>query len=1133
MTASVSTDSAERETAATEPRTLYAWREQLLEALLRGMLIVGLFALVGGGIMPAIQLKRPDLLIVYLVAYASMVMVTFVRRLGFVLRAGVLLLLMYALGALDFSVAGLSGDGRIFLFTFVIVTAILFSLRYGIAVLALSLLTMAVAAWLLVSGRWEIPIEVQANSTSSVDWVSGSIVFLLLSAGVVISITYLIRSLARSVKTSQDAVQELQSQRENLEQLVRQRTQDLEYRTVQLQAAAEVARDATTARELGDLLNRAVNLIRDRFGFYHAGIFLVDEVGEYAVLRAASGEAGRQMVEQGHALKVGEASIVGDVTATGQPRIALDVAPPLFPPPSPPPSPPACGGGGGRLPETRSEMALPLRSGGQVIGALDVQSREVAAFGERDEAVLQTMADQLAVAIENVRLIHEMQQTMHELEMAYGRHTQESWQAVAQGPRPLRGYRYRRLGVEPVFEQPPEAAQAWLEGRPVVSSTPGGGTFPKGGAPTETFGKVGSGGSAAVVPIKFRDQVIGVLGMRSGGEAISAEAVSAAEEVANRLALALENARLFEEARQHAEELTALNELAQALTTRLSVEEVLEEVYKGASRLLDTRNFYVALYDADADEITFALDVTEGEVRTPHTSRRAGQGLTEYVVRSQRPLLIQENVVERLKEIGIEMIGRPSLSWLGVPLIVGERVLGVMAVQSYTTPRTYDEHDRDLMTAMASQAAITLQNAHLFEEAQRRATQLATAAEVARDATAILEVDQLLDQTVHLISKQFGFYHAGVFLLDEQGEYAALRAASSEGGQRMLARGHRLRAGETGIVGHVAGTGEPRIASNVGSDAVFFNNPDLPDTRSEMALPLQVRGRVIGVLDVQSAQESAFPPDSVAVLQTLGDQLATAITNAHLFQEVRADVKRRAFINEVLQAATSSLDPYELLGRAGEAISRQLEMPCMILEWDSEDETLQTVTVHDGLGANVTPAEPLTVTAEMYPAMFKAIHSRQLQTLFEVPTQVWDAPGTGAASLVELVRELNLVDAAHIPLISRDQVLGLLALGRQQGHPPLDEGELGFIGIIAANLSVAMENARLYQEAVRRARRERLAREITAKIVGSTDLDTILKTTTQELGQAMGASYALVRLGTASPTPPSPPPWGGEQGAGS
>jgi GAF domain-containing protein len=757
-------------------------------------------------------------------------------------------------------------------------------------------------------------------------------------------------------------------------------------------------------------------------------------------------------------------------------------------------------------------MALPLRSGGRIIGALDVQSRQAAAFGEGDVAVLQTMADQLAVAIENVRLIHEMQQTVHELEVAYGRRTQESWQAVTQGPNPLRGYRYRRLGVEPALKQPQQAAQAWLEGHSVVASAH----------------------SEAVVPIKLRDQVIGVLGIRAGGESIPAEAISAAEEVANRLALALENARLFEEAREHAEELAVLNELAQALTTRLSVEDVLEEVYKGASRLLDTRNFYVALYDAESDEVTFALDVIEGEggtseVRKPHTSRRAGQGLTEYVIRTRRPLLIEENVVERLHEMGIEMIGRAALSWLGVPLMVGERVLGVMAAQSYATPRTYDEHDRDLMTAMASQAAIALQNAHLFEEAQRRATQLATAAEVARDATAILEVDQLLDQTVHLISKQFGFYHAGVFLLDEEGEYAVLRAASSEGGRRMLARGHRLRAGSgipdaagsgaedgaaepaaasgaVGIVGHVVATGEGRIASNVGSDAVFFNNPDLPDTRSEMALPLKVRGRVIGALDVQSAQEAAFAPDSVAVLQTLGDQLATAITNANLFQEVRADVQRRAFINEVLQAATSSLDAHELLARAGEAISRQLGMPCMILEWEAEDQTLRSVTVHDGLGANRAPAEPVTITAEMYPGMFKAIATRQLETVLDVPTQVW-----GAAA--ELVGELELVDAAHIPLIARERVLGVLTLGRQQGHPALDEGELAFIGIIAANLSVSMENARLYQEAVRRARRERLAREITAKVVGSTDLDTILRTTVQELGKAIGATQALVRLG--------------------
>jgi nitrate/nitrite-specific signal transduction histidine kinase len=140
---------------------------------------------------------------------------------------------------------------------------------------------------------------------------------------------------------------------------------------------------------------------------------------------------------------------------------------------------------------------------------------------------------------------------------------------------------------------------------------------------------------------------------------------------------------------------------------------------------------------------------------------------------------------------------------------------------------------------------------------ERRTVQLEAAAEVAREATAIRDVAQLLDETVHLISERFGFYHAGVFLVDDAREYAALRAASSEGGRRMLERGHKLAVGKVGMVGYVTGTGEARITLDVGEDAAHFVNPDLPETRSEITLPLRVRGEVIGALDVQSTEEAA------------------------------------------------------------------------------------------------------------------------------------------------------------------------------------------------------------------------------------------------------------------------------------
>ena len=170
-------------------------------------------------------------------------------------------------------------------------------------------------------------------------------------------------------------------------------------------------------------------------------------------------------------------------------------------------------------------------------------------------------------------------------------------------------------------------------------------------------------------------------------------------------------------------------------------------------------------------------------------------------------------------------------------------------------------------------------------EMERRTLRLQVTAEVAREAASIRDLEKLLTHIVNLISDKFNFYHAGIFLVDAPGKYALLRAASSEGGQHMLQRGHRLEIGQQGIVGYVAARGEPRIALDVGKDAVFFNNPDLPETRSELALPLKVRNNVIGVLDVQSKLGGAFSDEDVATLQILADQVALAIDNARLLAE--------------------------------------------------------------------------------------------------------------------------------------------------------------------------------------------------------------------------------------------------------
>ena len=239
--------------------------------------------------------------------------------------------------------------------------------------------------------------------------------------------------------------------------------------------------------------------------------------------------------------------------------------------------------------------------------------------------------------------------------------------------------------------------------------------------------------------------------------------------------------------------------------------------------------------------------------------------------------------------------------------------LGIFALMGGIRQSRVLQLNEELNAHIVEQKQLSDQLAQLKEKLQlhveKQLVELKAAAHVAREASAIHDLDRLLEDTVNLISERFGFYHAGIFLIDERNEYAILCAASSEGGKWMLAHNHKLAVGKVGIVGYVAWKGEPRIALDVGEDAVFFNNPNLPQTRSEMALPLKARGRTIGVLDVQSTQAGAFVEDDISILQTLADQLALAIDNARLFTETQLTLNELDGLNKRL--VTQAWRPYQ------------------------------------------------------------------------------------------------------------------------------------------------------------------------------------------------------------------------------
>jgi GAF domain-containing protein len=367
--------------------------------------------------------------------------------------------------------------------------------------------------------------------------------------------------------------------------------------------------------------------------------------------------------------------------------------------------------------------------------------------------------------------------------------------------------------------------------------------------------------------------------------------------------------------------------------------------------------------------------------------------------------------------------------------------------------------DQQMQELQDLQASLEEQVAQRTADLVRRNTQLQTAAQVAREAASIQEQGQLLEETVRLVSARFGFYHAGIFLLDDAGEYAVLVAASSEGGQRMLNQAHQLQLG-TGIVGYVAAQGEPRIASDVGADAEYFDNPDLPGTRSEMALPLRVRGEVIGVLDVQSSDPAAFSDEDVVVLMAMADQVAVAISNAQLFQQAQESL--------------------EIEQRAAGAMSRQAWAEVLRAEPDLS-------VLRDEGGVSVADAP-------WQPHMETALRAGRIIPSFD-----------GASSLA-------------IPLKSRGQVIGVIEAQKPDGPGQWAREEVDLLETLVDRLGVTLESARLFQETQRRAAQEQLMGEVTARMRETLDMDTVLQTAIREIGDALNIAEVEVRMGGLSAT---------------
>jgi GAF domain-containing protein len=352
------------------------------------------------------------------------------------------------------------------------------------------------------------------------------------------------------------------------------------------------------------------------------------------------------------------------------------------------------------------------------------------------------------------------------------------------------------------------------------------------------------------------------------------------------------------------------------------------------------------------------------------------------------------------------------------------------------------QFDLQKRTTELSQRGLELQAAN--DQVQRRATQFEVLAQVTQAITSVRDLQELLPRIATVISEKFGFYHVGVFLLDGARQYAVLSATNSEGGRKMLERKHRLLVGEQGIVGNVTAVGKPRIAMDVGVDAIFFDNPELPDTHSEMALPLKSGGLVVGALDVQSTEVGAFEDEDIQMLTLLADQVSLAIENARLFEETR---------NALAEA---------------EAVSRQFTREV----WGKLPHEQSLL----GYRYNLTGASPLEKRVELIELSNSKNKRKQTES-----------------------------NRVAIPIELRGEIIGTLVIQTPSAEV-LNQDQLDLIKAVADRVALSAENARLFEETTRRAERERLVSDITGKIRSVNDPQTMIRTAMEELRNALGAS---------------------------
>jgi GAF domain-containing protein/CheY-like chemotaxis protein len=806
-----------------------------------------------------------------------------------------------------------------------------------------------------------------------------------------------------------------------------------------------------------------------------------------------------------------------------------------------------------------SGLLVPLLSGEKVTGVISVQGYEPDLYTNNDLRLLQTLAASLSVALENASLFDETQRLFKaEQERAselsvinsiqQGLAAELDFQAIvelvgdklrevfetpdlminwydekANLVRYLYAYEHgERLMVEPQAPRPNGIFMKLTQTRqPVVWHN-----LQEGDAISPVIPGTDASKSGVVIPVISSDRILGAVQLENyeRENAYGEAELRLLTTIAASLGTALENARLFdetqrllEETRQRAAELAILNSVGEAMSHQLEVDAIIKIVGDKVRDTFQSEVTTILLYDPVSAMVSLPY-VYDREYVTDLPPTPFGEGLTSIVIRSRQPLVLATS--EEMEQLGALNIPRdssdvePTQSYLGVPIIVGERVMGVVTVQSYQK-NTYNESHTRLLSTLASSMGVALENARLFAETQRllaeteqRAAELAIVNNIAEIMTRQLEPDEISRIVGDQIREIFKADATSISLYDPENELINHLYYYDQGycqtnpfpmGKGLLSRVIQSRQPL------LLGTREEFAAH--GAILVESAHGKEDQNQSYLGVPIFVGERVFGVIALQSYTTHAFNAMHLRLLTTLANNMGGALENARLLRETRRRAEELAALAEIGNdiAATHDLGPVleRIIARAGELL-RVSDIAFYALQPDGQTLCAEVAfgeTVAEIKASNITLGEGLTGSAA-------ASGKAELIPYPELDPRVMHIPGTS--------EESDSAEAMMIaPLHSRGKLIGVITIWRRRSKGLFTQADLDLLVSLARQTAIAIESARLYMETENRANQMATLAEAGREISSSLNLETVLESIASRAHQVCRARSTILRLADA------------------